>query len=105
MLLEEPELSLHNEVIRQLPRLITQATTRSNRQVIVSTHASEILNDPGVDPAEVLLLVPTEHETKVVPGSADASLREAAVAQLPLGDAVSALTRPKGIERLAYLVS
>jgi predicted ATPase len=101
LLLEEPELSLHRDVIRQLPRLFTQAALRAGRQVIVSTHAEEMLSDRGIDPSEVLLLEPSEHETRVVLGSDRPELVSAAEAKIPLGRVVTGITKPKDIEQLS----
>lgn len=101
LLLEEPELSLHRDVIRQIPRLITSAARRSGRQVVVSTHAEEMLSDRGIDPREILLLEPTEYETKVVLGDSRPEIVAAAEAKIPLGRIVTALTKPRDIEQLA----
>ena len=101
LLLEEPELSLHRDVIRQVPRLISLAAQRSGRQVIVSTHAEEMLGERGIDPSEILLLEPTEHETKVTLGSAKPELVSAAKAKVPLGRLVTSLTKPKEIDQLS----
>lgn len=102
LILEEPELSLHRDVIRQLPRLLAQAAQRTNRQVIVSTHSEEMLADKGIDPAEILLLDPSGAETKVVLGSDRRELMDATRAGVPLGKVVSSLTRPKEIDQLAF---
>ena len=104
LLLEEPELSLHRDVITQLPRLLTQAAQRTSRQVVVSTHAAEMLSDRGIDPSEIWLLEPTEHETKVVLGSDRPELTNAAKAKIPLGKIVTGLTKPKEIEQLSLPV-
>jgi predicted ATPase len=64
LLLEEPELSLHREIIKQLPSLFALVSQRTERQVIVSTHAAEMLDGKGIDLSEILLLEPTTHETK-----------------------------------------
>lgn len=101
LLLEEPELSLHRDVIRQLPRLFMQAAQRTGRQVIVSTHAEEMLSDRGIDPSEILLLEPSEHETKVILGSEKPEVESAARAKVPLGRIVTAVTKPKNIEQLS----
>lgn len=37
MLLEEPELSLHPEIVRVLPQMLARVQRRSGRQVFVST--------------------------------------------------------------------
>jgi predicted ATPase len=101
LLLEEPELSLHREVIRQLPRLFSQAAQRNRRQILVSTHAEEMLSDRGIDPAEILWLEPSEHETQVLLGSQRSELTQAAQARIPLGRLVIGLTKPKGIEQIS----
>ena len=101
LLLEEPELSLHSDVIRQLPRMLAQAAQRTGRQIVVSTHAEEMLSDRGIDPSEIWLLEPTENETKVVVGSERSVLTNAAKAKIPLGRIVTGLTKPQNIEQLS----
>lgn len=101
LLLEEPELSLHRGVIKQLPRIFARARLQTGRQVIVTTHAEEMLADRGVDPSEVIVLTPSEHETSVRNGSDVPELRRAVKAHLPLGRAVTSLTVPKGVEQLS----
>jgi predicted ATPase len=102
LILEEPELSLHREIIRQLPRVFAQAAQRTDRQVFVSTHAEEMLADAGVDPAEIILLRPTAEETQVITGSSLQELREAARAKLGLGKIITGLTRPAKVNQLAF---
>ncbi|MDE2149474.1 MAG: AAA family ATPase, partial [Gammaproteobacteria bacterium] len=69
LLLEEPELSLHPAVIRELPKMfnrINRARKQDARQIIISTHSEELLSDPGIGPDEVLRLDPGEHETQIL---------------------------------------
>jgi predicted ATPase len=101
LMLEEPELSLHREVIRQLPRLITQAANRSHRQVIVATHAEEMLADRGIDPSEIVLLAPSSDGTRATLGSDRPEIVSAAQARVPLGRMISGITKPPKIEQLA----
>ncbi len=101
LLLEEPELSLHPEVVRFLPGLIAAAQRASGRQVILSTHSSDLLLDPGLGLDEVFLLVPAEEGTEVVPA---ASIRDAALLLkhgTPLPELVRARTRPADVGQLA----
>jgi predicted ATPase len=102
LLLEEPELSLHLDVAKQLPRLLYRATARSGRQVIVSSHAEAILSDRGIDPSEVILLEPSDNETKVIAGTDRPELLRAAKARSPLGPVVRSLTKPRDIEQLSF---
>ena len=60
LLLEEPELSLNNAIVRILPSVLAQARRSSDLQIILSTHAPEILNDEGIGPDEVLVLRVTD---------------------------------------------
>jgi len=60
LLMEEPELSLHSEVVRHLPQLIERVSRnrKTKRQVIISTHSGEILLDKSIDAREILRLEP-----------------------------------------------
>ena len=66
LLLEEPELSLHPEIVRRLPELFNAAArTRKvrTRQIVISTYSREMLDDEGIDLDEVLVLRPTNEGT------------------------------------------
>ena len=102
LILEEPELSLHREIVRQLPRVFAQAAQRTERQLFVSTHAEEMLSDAGVDPGEILVLRPSGEETEVLVGSSNPELKLAAKAKLGLGQVVTGLTRPSRVNQLAF---
>lgn len=56
LLLEEPELSLSSEVVRVLPTVLAQAQRNKDAQVVLTTHAPELIDDEGVAPHEVLVL-------------------------------------------------
>jgi predicted ATPase len=65
LLMEEPELSLHSEVVRHLPQLIERINRQRKfkRQVIISTHSEEMLSDKGIGGEEVLRLEPSGEGT------------------------------------------
>jgi predicted ATPase len=65
VLLEEPELSLHAEIVRVLPSMLAKASVSGRRQVIASSHGSAMLEDAALGPAEVLLLLPGAEGTQV----------------------------------------
>lgn len=65
LLLEEPELSLHPEVIRYLPQMFARIQRKCRNQVLVSTHSGDILRDEGIGLDEVLLLFPGKEGTRV----------------------------------------
>ncbi len=68
LLLEEPELSLHTEVVRMLPQMIERIhrSRKVKRQVIISSHSEEMLTDPGIDAHEVLRLQPSPEGTLMI---------------------------------------
>lgn len=71
LILEEPEISLHTEVIRHIPEMMAslqKGQKEQARQILVSTHSSDLLSSPGVAPDEVLLLRPFKDGTKVEVG-------------------------------------
>ena len=70
ILLEEPELSLHTAIVRQLPAILHRAARRSGAQIILSTHSTELLGDPGLGLDEVVLLQPGDEGTTAIPATA-----------------------------------
>lgn len=104
VLIEEPELSLHADVVRQLPSLFARAVRGGPRQIIATTHATEILGDEGLGLDEVMVLTPGSAGTTALlagelPGVADhvadgftlgealrGALRQEPVEGLPLSD-------------------
>jgi predicted ATPase len=95
LLLEEPELSLHTEVVRYLPQMFARVQRRSGRQILVSTHSPEILRDEGIGLDEVLLLLPGEEGTTVQPASAFDDVKILLEQDSNLADAVIPHTRPE----------
>jgi predicted ATPase len=65
LLMEEPELSLHSEVVSHLPQLIERVNRhrKTRRQVIISTHSEEMLDDESIGAEEVLRLEPSPDGT------------------------------------------
>ena len=72
LLLEEPELSLNEEIVRQLPTLFARIIRgKQGRQVLISTHSYALLDDPGIQPEELLKLEPGNGGTVICPPSDD----------------------------------
>ncbi len=67
LLLEEPELSLNEEVVSQIPYLIAsvQRTQKRKRQIIITTHSSSMLNNAGIDGRGVVILEPSAEGTSI----------------------------------------
>ncbi len=66
LLLEEPELSLNEEIVRRLPQVIRkiQSQSKTRRQVFITTHSQAMLSDRSISAQEVLRLVTTESGTR-----------------------------------------
>jgi len=100
LLLEEPELSLHPGVIRYIPQVLYKFQRIYNRQIIISTHSSDLLQDEGIGLDEVLLLIPSDEGTVVKPASDFDEIRLLLEGGLNLADAVFPMTQPEDAHRL-----
>jgi energy-coupling factor transporter ATP-binding protein EcfA2 len=100
LLLEEPELSLHASVVRQIPSMIGRLGARSGRQVLLSTHSADLLSDEGIAPEEVLCLEPSREGTLVKVAGEDEQIRSLLDGGLTIGDAILPMTAPVETERL-----
>jgi predicted ATPase len=58
LLLEEPEISLNDAIVKQIPLILSrlQRDRKVRRQIIVSTHSEALLSNPGIDGRGVVLL-------------------------------------------------
>ncbi len=100
LLLEEPELSLHQAVVEQIPLLIDRAIreAKHRRQVIISTHSDTMLSNPGIDGRGVVILDAGREGTRVRPISE--SEAKGLGAGLSIAEVVLPKTRPVGVEQL-----
>lgn len=73
LLLEEPELSLNDAIVEQVPGMIhtLQRTTRYKRQTIISTHSEALLSNPGIDGRGILILETAREGTNIRTTSED----------------------------------
>lgn len=101
LLIEEPELSLHTEVVRHLPQMMHRLGRTAGRQVIVSTHSAELLADPGIALEEVMLLIPTATGTKIEIASADKQARALVNGGMVAAAAVIPRSAPQNAAQLA----
>jgi predicted ATPase len=101
LLLEEPELSLHPGIVRVLPQMLARVQRRTGRQIFLSTHSPDLLRDEGIDPDEVLLLVPGSEGTEVRTAASQHEIGDLLAGGLSLADAVIPKTRPEHAAQLA----
>jgi predicted ATPase len=102
LLLEEPELSLNDSIVQQIPLLldrIQKNRKRKPRQVLISTHSSALLSNKGIDGRSILLLEPAKEGSKI------RSVNTAEEASLESGLSVSEVMLPKTNPKLANQLS
>ena len=101
LLLEEPELSLHPEIVRVLPQMLTRVQRRTAKQLFLSTHSPELLADEGIGLDETFLFFSNTEDTKIVPAASFDDIRALLAGGLNLGDAVIPKTRPPKVQELS----
>uniref|UniRef100_UPI0040565636 AAA family ATPase n=1 Tax=Candidatus Electronema sp. TaxID=2698783 RepID=UPI0040565636 len=100
LLLEEPELSLNNAIVEQIPELIQriQRKVKYKRQVLISTHSDALLKNQGIDSRAVLLLEPGAEGTLIrTPASEELAIMDAGFSA---AEVLLPKVRPQGIEQL-----
>lgn len=67
LLLEEPELSLNEEIVKKLPALIDRAqrSMRRKRQILISTHSEALLSNGAIRSDQLLVLEPSDEGTTI----------------------------------------
>ncbi|HTW86317.1 MAG TPA: AAA family ATPase [Candidatus Sulfotelmatobacter sp.] len=101
LLLEEPELSLNEAIVRQIPSFIYRMQQRSGRQVLLSTHADEMFIDSGIGADEVLLIRPTPDGSTIVSGATVDKVRAVLQAGDTLAEALRPLVKPPKLDQLS----
>ena len=100
-LLEEPELSLHTSVVRQLPSLFSRTRTAGGPQVLLSTHSNEMLDDPGVGADEAVVLMLGDEGTVAMAAEAIPDVRHLLDAGMSLAEIVRPWTEPENVPELS----
>lgn len=100
LLLEEPELSLNAAIVKTLPTVLATAQRDQSMQVLLSTHAPELLDDEGVLPREVLVLNVTGDGTVAKLLSEIEEVSDEVAAGLPTSDIVEVLVSPQDLSGL-----
>ncbi|MDE0022506.1 MAG: ATP-binding protein [Candidatus Poribacteria bacterium] len=105
LLMEEPELSLHEAVVQHLPQLIYRALImkrRTPRQVVISTHNATLLMDEGIGPEEVAAFYPMKEGTKIQLVNEIPHIRALMQENITAGNAAIPSTDPKDAHQLAF---
>ena len=100
LLLEEPEISLNDAIVRQIPLMLSrlQRTKKVKRQIILSTHSEALLSNPGIDGRGVILLETSPEGSSARTVNEDESLDIRA--GLSVADVMLPKTRPTTINQL-----
>ena len=100
LLLEEPELSLHPEVVRFIPQLFARIQRHTGRQIILSTHSAELLRDEAIGLDEVFLLQPGKEGSEVQAASELSDVKTLLDGGVPLPEIIMPKTKPESAEQL-----
>lgn len=66
LLLEEPELSLNEEIVRKLHRIFHKISRRANHQLFVTTHSYALLSNPGIAGEGIFKVEPGKDGSRIV---------------------------------------
>lgn len=94
LLIEEPELSLNGEIVKQFPAIISKVTRKNNRQMFISTHSYELLSDKGIAPEETIVLTPDKEGTLAQLASDDATTIEMIKSGMSIAELVLPMVAP-----------
>ena len=101
LLLEEPELSLNGAIVSKLAPLIHRLQKPRKRQVIISSHSSDLLNDRGISLNEVLVLEPASEGTKACVASDIDDVKHMLKAGMTPASAILPRIKPKDINQFS----
>ena len=91
LMLEEPEISLNDGIVKEIPVIIDrlQRSRKSRRQIILSTHSEALLSNSGIDSAGVVLLEITPQ------GTHGRTLNEVEIETVDSGFSIAEVVLPK----------
>lgn len=100
LLLEEPEISLNDAIVKEIPLIVDrlQRDRKTKRQVILTTHSDALLSNPGIDARGVVILETGKQGTTGRP--VDTSEKQALAAGLSVAEVVLPKTRPEKVSQL-----
>jgi len=100
LLLEEPELSLHTAIVKKLPALFYRMQRKRKRQIFVSTHSWEMLQDKGIGGEELVMLEPNNEGTIATVASNSSDIRKLLASGLSIAEVAIPRTAPPQLEQL-----
>jgi len=100
LLLEEPELSLNAGIIQKLPALMYRLQRKIKRQIIISTHSSDLLMDESIGGEEILLMTPGGQATEICLASSKEEICDLLEGGMSAAEAILPYTNPSNISQL-----
>jgi predicted ATPase len=102
LLLEEPEISLNDAVVKEIPLIIQrlQRNRKVKRQILISTHSDALLSNPGIDGRGVILLETGSDGSRGRILESDET--RALEAGLSIAEVVLPKTRPTSVNQLGF---
>ncbi|TAH42115.1 MAG: chromosome segregation protein SMC [Betaproteobacteria bacterium] len=100
LLLEEPEISLNDAIVKEIPLIIEriQRDRKTRRQVILSTHSEALLSNPGIDGRGVIVLQSSQEGSQA--RTLDMAEESALEAGFTVAEVVLPKTRPQTVNQL-----
>jgi hypothetical protein len=83
-------------------RQVQHGRKRAIRQVLLSTHSSDLLRDEGIAADELLLVIPTKEGSIIQVGADDKEIRQLLEAGLTAAEAVIPRTQPANAVQLSF---
>lgn len=103
LLLEEPELSLNDAIVSQIPLMldkIQRSNNKKKRQTIITTHSQSLLSNPGINAKGVLLIESGQNGSTIRKISAEES---ASISDgFSVAEVILPITRPKTAGQLGF---
>lgn len=102
LLLEEPELSLNDAIVSQIPVMLdrVQKESKKRRQTIITTHSAALLSNKGIDVDGILLIENGENGSTIRP------LNESEIEEIEdgfsIGDVALPMTRSANVGQLSF---
>lgn len=101
LMLEEPELSLNEDIVRRIHTLIWQMQRQAkySRQIFITTHSEALLSDQSINPDEVIRLEQTSDGTVIEASSQEE--KKLIKAGYSVAEVMLPKNRPSKIDQLA----
>jgi predicted ATPase len=102
LLLEEPELSLNSAIVKKIPAMIHRLQKPRKRQVILTTHSTDLLSDTGIALEEIILLNPDQDRSRTTVTNEKPEIKALLDSGMSPAEAILPKTRPRNINQLTF---